>query len=486
MRVAAQTFSITPATGGVGLSLTARPVEHVYTPLQTTLTLIEQKDLRFCILSTHAVTNLYRFSVVLQRAVARVLNINPSHVLCFSSHNHCAPPAFNPAHKLAGFGYLATDQVLTMDDLTPDGRLLIDLACQTAAKLPAALRQAEVRWALGHERRISYNRKGHRADGTTYMLREEDRLLLGADFNGDIDDAASVIGFFDERDRPISLLASFTAHPATAYHPEHPVIFGEYSQVACDDLSAAFDNVPVGFLQGCTGDVNAKGTVSVKPVDQSVIDATRLGHCLGQTYINAARGRFVRSSKHDAAVALQNVRLPFTGVPPLEELDAQIADIRAFMARCEKNDPDTRVCQSQNFPSYMTPKYRAALIVNLLNWATWARSFHETARLDQAPTGMDVEIAAVRLGDVGIVGLSCEPFDAIGRQIKRASPCAMTIPCGYMNDDYAFYIPDSGNNGDLEYQSGFYRYTTCMLAFAQPAGDRLAEAGVELLRQSLR
>lgn len=150
-----------------------------------------------------------------------------------------------------------------------------------------------------------------------------------------------------------------------------------------------------------------------------------------------------------------------------------------------KNDPNTRVCQNQNFPTYMTPQYRAALMVNVLNWAKWARGFHESGRLDQAPTGVDMEIAAIRLGDVGIVGLPCEPFDDIGRQIKRAAPCAMTLPCGYMNDDYVFYVPDSGNNGDLEYQSAFYRYTTCMLPFAQPAGDRLAAEGAQLLRTIL-
>src|SRR5687768_12911197 len=133
----------------------------------------------------------------------------------------------------------------------------------------------------------------------------------------------------------------------------------------------------------------------------------------------------------------------------------------SFVQRCAKGDrSNTRQCQGLNFPDNMTPSYRAALVEPLVRWAKWALSFHEQDGLPDAPTGVDAEIAAIVIGDVGIVGLPCEPFDAIGRQIKRDSPCAMTIPCGYMNDDCIFYVPNSGNNGDLDYQSAFYRYTT--------------------------
>jgi hypothetical protein len=136
-----------------------------------------------------------------------------------------------------------------------------------------------------------------------------------------------------------------------------------------------------------------------------------------------------------------------------------------------------------NFPSNMTPRYRAALVEPVLNWARWARSFYEQDQLDKAPTGVDVEIAVLRVGDVGIVGLPCEPFDAIGRRIKKHSPCALTLPCGYLNDDYIAYVPDSGNNGDTDYQSAFYRYTKSLLPYAQPAGDLLADEAVHMLCQ---
>ncbi|MCC7351385.1 MAG: hypothetical protein IT446_12530 [Phycisphaerales bacterium] len=482
MRVSAETFSIVPKAGGVGQSATAAPVERVCGGLQTTVTLLEDDRSRFCIISSHAVTHFYRFCNVLRSAVGRVLEIDPSHVLCFSSHNHCAFHAFNPSHPLAEYGRPKNHAVLAMEDLTAEGRMMLESACQSAAKLPKKLQEAEIQWALGHERRISYNRKGYRVDGSSYMIREEDRLRLGTDFNGDIDDEAPVIAFVSTDGKPICFLTCFTGHPATAYHPEHPVLFGEYPQIACEDLSAAHGGVPVGFLQGCGGDVNAKGVQGHKPIEQSLADATRYGHYLGETYRNAARS-LMRCRTQDLGLLLQSVRLPFAGVPPLAELDAQIADLRQFIDRCGNGDSDTQVCQGLNFPSNMTPRYRAALVEPLLKWARWARSFHERNRLDEAPTGVEVQIAVLRLGEVGIVGLPCEPFDAIGRRIKRNSPCALTLACGYMNDDDVFYVPDSGNNGDREYQSAFYRYTTSLLPYAQPAGDALADRGVEILRK---
>ncbi len=309
-----------------------------------------------------------------------------------------------------------------------------------------------VRWGVGQEWRISHNRKGHRADGSTYFMREDDRLALGADFHGDIDADAPVVGFFGlDDDRPRGLLSWFTAHPVTAFDPEHPIVFGEYAQVACDVLSAAHGGAPVGFLQGCAGDVNAKGLLAQKPVEQSVADAQRYGTWLGETWCEAlAQGREADSDA--VGVASEIVTLPFADVPPRDELQAQIDDMLEFIERCEAGEDDTtRTCQGLNFPVKMSPGYRATLVQPLLRWARWAMSLHEQGA--DVPQGAEFEVAAVRIGDVGVVGMSCEPFDAIGRHIKVHSDLPLTLPCGYMHDTSLAYVPNAGNNGDREYMS---------------------------------
>jgi len=134
----------------------------------------------------------------------------------------------------------------------------------------------------------------------------------------------------------------------------------------------------------------------------------------------------------------------------------------------------------------MTPAYRSLLIQPLQRWTKWALSFRTEGRLSEAPTHIDLEVAVLRIGDVGIVGLPCEPFLGIGRQIRAHSPLPLAIPCGYCNDSSVAYIPDGPNNGDREYQSSFYRYTTSLLPYRQPAGDLLARGAVRMLRQTMQ
>lgn len=476
MRAAAQTFSITSKLGPESVGVRSVPVMAVYSPLDTTVTLLEDAGRHVCIISSHLKVEEYRFSNLLRKQVAEVLDTDVSNVFCFSSHNHCTP---SMTVDRSPFGTDDRNNFAPWDSLTWEGRLVIEQACDVAKQLLSRLRDARVMYGLGHEGRISYNRKGHRADGSTYLMREEDRLKQGADFNGDIDTDAGVLAFVDSDDKPISFLVGFTAHPVTAYHPESLVTWGEYCQFASHELGAAFGDVPVGFLQGCAGDINAKGLMSHKPADENVEDSKRYGKYLGETYISAA-GNLTPSTRSGAAVAWRTIHLPFTDLPDKAQLDEQIADMEDFIARCGRDDPDTQRCQGLNFPSNMSPKYRAVLVDPLYKWARWARSLHD-GPADQIPRGRNLRVGAIRLGDVGIVGMPCEPFLEIGRRIRNQSPYPLTFAGGYMNDNGIAYVPDSGNNGDAEYMSAFYRYTTTMLPYAQPAGDYLADQCADLL-----
>ena len=92
-----------------------------------------------------------------------------------------------------------------------------------------------------------------------------------------------------------------------------------------------------------------------------------------------------------------------------------------------------------------------------------------------------MDLYVIRLGDVAIVGMPCEPFQGIGRLIRRDSPLPLAIPCGYVNYSHG-YITDAPNTGDCEYTSAFYRYTRFRPPLARPAGDVLANKAVEVLK----
>ncbi|NWG14345.1 MAG: hypothetical protein HXY20_12515 [Acidobacteria bacterium] len=476
LKAAARTFSILPEAHAGTTSLTGAAAGKVAGPLQATVMLLESGDQRVCLLTSDFVEEYCRFSNLRRRRVASCLGIRPDQVLAFASHNHSdVLVCSRPGHGMPRF-----HECLEESDLTTAGRQLLDGTVQAAARLPSELVPVRAWWAVGHERRITYNRKGRRADGSTYFMREEDRVLLGQDFNGDIDDDAPVIMFRDLSNTPVCCLVQFTGHPVTAYHPEDPVVHGEYPQVACEHLSKAFDGIPVAFLQGCAGDTSSKGFITNRPVDERVSDAVRYGVFLGETYMQAARS-LKRSQRQDLGLASARVRLPFRPLPSAMRLRAIIREIETFMESCARGDESALACVGLNLPRAFSPRYRIELVRPTLRWAEWALSFHTEGRLAEVPRCAEAEVAAIRIGDIGIVGMFGEPFLGIGRQIKRQSILPLAVPCGYMNDSALAYIPDAPNNGDWDYPSSFFRNTTSLLPYRNPAGDRLARTGVRLL-----
>lgn len=478
IRAAAGTFSVRPEVGSGTTGLTGERARAVYSPLKTTVTLLEDDDRRICLVASHFCEEYYPYSNLKRQEVAAAVGISPEDVLSFTSHNHSDVLL---SQRRVEYGLPRRDAVFSGEDLTPVGQECIETSASTAASLQDKLQPVDVCWSLGHETRITYNRKGRRSDGQPYLMREEDRQALGEDFSGEIDDDAPVVAFLNRERRPICFLVQFTGHPATAYHPEDPVVFGEYPQVACDQLSAHWGNVPVGFLQGCAGDCNSKGLVSSKAAEKRVANARDYGRLLGGTYVEVSH-RLVPSSRNDLDLVWETVALPFAPLPSRELLDEMMSEIENFLKRCSQGDENTRDCVGLNFPTTLSPRYRAELVTPSRRWVEWALSLHKQGS-GKIPREVELEIGVLRIADVGIIGMPSEPFMGIGKQIKKAESLPLVIPCGYCNDCGVAYVPDSANNGEWDYQSSFFRYTTSLLPYENPAGDVLAQAATSCLRR---
>ena len=352
----------------------------------------------------------------MRERVGQVLGIPPEQVLCFSSHNHCCVKL---TENQFVFGQPDPDLGPPEEVLTDMGRELLGAYVNTATRLRSQLQDVTVRYGRGTERRITHNRKCRRADGSTYFMREEDRLMLGEDFCGDIDDDAFVVGFYNAENRIVAMLTQFTGHPVTAFHCDHPIIHGEFPQIACEDLSAAMGGIPVGFLQGCAGDINSKGLMAATPAEENVQRAEGFGHQLGETFIEIAR-QLTKSERNDLRFVRRDISLPFREVPSRAELEARFAATEEFLKRCDEGDDEgTLGCDGLNFPKNMTVPYRRELIEPVRKWLTWALSLHEPEHQHEVPREIKLRTIVLRIEDVGIVGLPCEPLLGVGRRIKK-------------------------------------------------------------------
>jgi hypothetical protein len=480
LRAAALEFGVTPESGGPTAGKTGAVVQRVAGPLKTTVTLLEDGALRLCLVTTHLNSpKAANVSALFRRAIADDLKLPVANVVLFVSHNH-TDLKVSSNHLEAYETYrIPPAEGLPEAKLLPVGRELLAQLRSHAKRLPALLQPVTVWWAEGSEGRISYNRKGRRADGSTYLMREEDRDLMGVDFNGDIDRQAPIVVLKNARGEPVAALTQFTSHPCTCYHPEKPVVFGDWPQVACDVVAKHLSPskpLAVSFLQGCAGEVNSKGMFR-----GDVALSEKYGRMLGESYIKAL-GQLKQSRRDGLNYAAETARIPLGPLPSEKVLKAEIAEMEDFIRRAAAGDPNTLACVGLNFPTELTPAYRGKLIEAVLPWSRWALELRQSGKADTVPKHLEVEIQIIRLGDVGIVGLPFEPFQGIGRQIRSRSPLPLAIPCGYVNVSHG-YLTDGPNTGDREYMSAHYRYTKFRPPFKKPAGDVLADKGIEILNR---
>lgn len=479
LRAAALEFGITPAAGGPTASKTGARVRQVAGPLKTTVTLLEDGSLRLCLITPHMNSPKgANISPLIRGSVAQALDLPLSQVLLMVSHNHTDLNLIG--NHIEAYSALSLPPgEMPEPDLLPAGRDFLDQLVATAVRLPALLQPVTVWWAEGTEGRISYNRKGRRADGSTYLMREEDRDLLGVDFNGDIDRQAPIVVLKSVGGETVTALTQFTSHPCSCFHPEKPIVFGDWPQVACDHVAAHLSPakpVAVSFLQGCAADVNSKGMFR-----GDVELSKKYGRMLADSYI-AALANLQPSQRDGLDYAVDKVSIPLAPLPSQETLEAEIAEMEDFIRRANAGDENTLLCVGQNFPRELTPAYRGKLVGMVLPWSRWALDLRRTGKGDAVPKTLDVEIHVFRLGDVGIVGMPFEPFQGIGRQIRAGSSLPLTIPCGYTNVSYG-YLTDGPNTGDGEYQSAHYRYSKFRPPYAKPAGDVVAAQAVEILNR---
>jgi len=202
---------------------------------------------------------------------------------------------------------------------------------------------------------------------------------------------------------------------------------------------------------------------------------------LRQSYIDALEN--VQPSQRDGLdFAVERVNVPLAPLPTSEVLIGELKQMDDFIQRAKSGDENTLLCVGQNFPRALSPGFRAGLVEMIRAWNVWALGLHEEGRADSVARHLEMEIAVIRIGDVGIVGYPCEPFQGIGRQVRRQSPLPISIPCGYANNSHG-YITDSANTGGQEYMSSHYRYTRFRPPLRKPAGDVLADHAVKILNR---
>ncbi|MEX2565478.1 MAG: hypothetical protein WD431_06020, partial [Cyclobacteriaceae bacterium] len=251
LEMAAYTFSIQPKVGTPsGHSRTGNKIEEVHGDLKNTLLLFRQGDNKLCLFTSPLGVErgaLHDFCV---NELAKKLDMPKEAIVTNSSHNHTIP---FPDVRDVGMPEKGGSDYLSWEL----GREFIREFSRAADEISSRLTTVSVEWGVAEENRITYNRKGVRLDGSTYFMREEDRLnLKGEGYHGLIDPDAAIVVFKDEEAKAVAAISFFTGHPVAAYSPEKMISYGQFPQVASEILSSYLGGIPVAFVQGCGGNIN--------------------------------------------------------------------------------------------------------------------------------------------------------------------------------------------------------------------------------------
>jgi hypothetical protein len=92
----------------------------------------------------------------------------------------------------------------------------------------------------------------------------------------------------------------------------------------------------------------------------------------------------------------------------------------------------------------------------------WAQHVLERLEAGPLPEGIEVEVQALRLGDLCIVGLPGETFAEIGFQIEQAIPGPSLI-LGYTNGNHGYFCTQ------VSYDGGGYEPSFSWMLYMHPA-----------------
>ena len=369
---------------------------------------------------------------------AEASGIPASNIRLAATHTH-AGPMVSPER-----GPLNKDLSLHRQMMDRHRELVIDKLAGAVMAAKAALRPAHLFAGRGVGT-ININRR--------FRARDGNPPAVGRNPDGFVDRELVVIRIDDATGKPYAILANFQCH-GTVLAYENRKISPDWIGMTRKVVEDAFPGAHCLFFQGAAGN---QGPMEGFTGDLRV--AHRLGATLGHQVAAVAWGvetvrrepvfeGFVESTAYQAKqhwrvqgprdstlrFAARIVELPRRTYTAAEiaGMESRIADAKEKVAAAAAGGDPWKQHQAGA---------RVRRFENLL--AKWKQP------PDSAPA--QVEVQLLRIGDVAIMSMPGEPFAEIGAALKKASPFAFTMFCGYSSGKGGDYLPVHD-----EYEHGGY------------------------------
>lgn len=400
----------------------------------------------------------------LEQAIDRAseaTGIQPAHIRLAASHTH-AGPQISTVRGPAGTDYSRYREVFQTYR-----KAVADKIAGAVIEANANLRPVHLYGAHGAGT-ININRRVRATADTP--------AAVGRNPEGFVDRDLVVIRIDDARGQPYAVMVNYQCH-GTVMGFENQMISPDWMGPMRHAVEQSLPGAKCLFFQGAAGN---QGPVEGFSGDLSV--AHRLGAILGHQAAAIALGidtvkrapRFEGFVESTAYQARQPWRVPGPRDATLKFASRIIkAPRRKYSAeeigqlRKRVSEARLKVEQAEEAGDQWKRDQANARLRRFSNLLKeW--------QLPADPAPIPVQVDVLRIGDVAIAAMAGEPFAEIGAAIKKASPFAATMFCGYSSGEGGGYVPT-----EAEYQFGGYE--TQNTPYAPETAALIIKETVELL-----
>lgn len=416
---------ITPPTGHPmgGYGARDHGAEGVHDHLHAHALFLDDGTTRAVIIASDLIGMRFEQVARVRELVHRATGVPAANVFLAFSHTHGGPLMY-------------TD----FREMEEAEATFIDALCHLMAgtALQAATAAGPVRWGTGRQPlRVGVNRRERQPDGTT---------RIGVNPEGPVAPWVDSVWFERLDGTPLVVLWQHAAH-GTCLVSDNYLFTADWMGVAMRRIEGQRRGETALFLNGCAGNINPHPRGSY---ELAGVHGTRAGEAVLKTVPEAGemrRGGRLRCAQHA-------FELPLEPMPSQQECERELAEWEpAFLELEGEVHRNWRVCRH----------YFAA------------RERLQAHRSNSVASGLPLQIQALALDDVALVGLPGEIFVETGTAIAEASPFALTLPVGYANGAIG-YVPTSEEvpHGGYEVLDARARHQGRMLA---DDADRALAAG---------
>ncbi len=369
-----------------------RRADGILDALEANVLAVEQDRERFLMISIDNVGIKKERSDLYRSMITAATGVAAEHILLCCTHTHTGP-------EIRG-------------ELDEESRayavLLGQRLCDAAGFALADLKEARMGYGVGKAPGVAFIRRFRMKDGsirTNPGVKAPDILAP----IGEADERVGVIRF-DREGAETVLLLHFANHPDVIGGCK---ISADWPGMLRRGTEKALDNVKCIFFNGAEGDVNH---VNVHP------EVGWQGDCFMDTLHHAGGG--YSHANYISHVILGGVLQVFDKVHYVE-VDRACGSIRSLQVPSNKADP-ARLPEAHRIHELYLAGRDHELPYEGMQLTTVVAEAERMVRMETAPDHFELRLSGLRLGPVLLLGISGEPFTAVGRELRDTRE-----PCGF-------------------------------------------------------